>query len=56
MRRARKLIRKTLQREGLLPSKPKPAVRFGAGPGRPVVLLGTKPVGTTVYQPMERKD
>ncbi|MCG7286436.1 succinate dehydrogenase flavoprotein subunit [Cellulomonas sp. ACRRI] len=25
------------------------------GPGRPVVLLGTKPVVTTVYQPMERK-
>ena len=25
------------------------------GPGRPAVLLGTKPVVTTVYQPMERK-
>ncbi|MEN1975873.1 succinate dehydrogenase flavoprotein subunit [Cellulomonas olei] len=25
------------------------------GPGRPVVLLGIKPVVTTVYQPMERK-
>ncbi len=24
-------------------------------PGRPAVLLGTKPVVTTVYQPMERK-
>jgi succinate dehydrogenase / fumarate reductase flavoprotein subunit len=25
------------------------------GPGRPAVVLGTKPVVTTVYQPMERK-
>ena len=31
VRRARKLARKKLQREGLLPMKPKPA--FGAGPG-----------------------
>ena len=31
VRRARKLARKRLQREGLLPMKPKPA--FGAGPG-----------------------
>ena len=31
IRRARKLARKQLQREGLLPMKPKPA--FGAGPG-----------------------
>ncbi|MFZ0763586.1 MAG: 30S ribosomal protein S21, partial [Bradyrhizobium sp.] len=30
-RRARKLARKKLQREGLLPMKPKPV--FGAGPG-----------------------
>jgi small subunit ribosomal protein S21 len=33
VRRARKLARKKLQREGLLPSKPKPA--FGAERGRP---------------------
>jgi small subunit ribosomal protein S21 len=32
VRRARKLARKKLQREGLLPMKPKPV--FGAGPGR----------------------
>ena len=32
-RRARKLIRKRMQREGLLPMKPKPAPRAG-GPGR----------------------
>jgi small subunit ribosomal protein S21 len=31
IRRARKLARKKLQREGLLPMKPKPV--FGAGPG-----------------------
>jgi small subunit ribosomal protein S21 len=31
VRRARKLARKKLQREGLLPMKPKPT--FGAGPG-----------------------
>ena len=31
VRRARKLARKKLQREGLLPMKPKPV--FGAGPG-----------------------
>jgi small subunit ribosomal protein S21 len=31
IRRARKLARKKLQREGLLPGKPKPV--FGAGPG-----------------------
>src|SRR5260370_32158629 len=29
-RRARKLARKRAQREGLLPSKPKPALRIGA--------------------------
>ena len=34
VRRARKLIRKKLQREGLLPSKPRPAPRVG-GPGAP---------------------
>jgi small subunit ribosomal protein S21 len=33
VRRARKLARKKLQREGLLPMKPKPV--FGAGPGGP---------------------
>ncbi|ABD06155.1 SSU ribosomal protein S21P [Rhodopseudomonas palustris HaA2] len=33
VRRARKLARKKLQREGLLPMKPKPA--FGAERGRP---------------------
>ena len=33
VRRARKLIRKRMQREGLLPSKPKPAPRTGM-PGR----------------------
>ena len=35
VRRARKLIRKRMQREGLLPSKPKPPPRGGARPGRP---------------------
>jgi small subunit ribosomal protein S21 len=30
IRRARKLARKRAQREGLLPSKPKPALRVGA--------------------------
>jgi small subunit ribosomal protein S21 len=34
IRRARKLARKKMQREGLLPGKPKPAVRAG-GPGAP---------------------
>jgi small subunit ribosomal protein S21 len=34
VRRARKLVRKKMQREGLLPSKPKPAPRVG-GPGAP---------------------
>jgi small subunit ribosomal protein S21 len=37
IRRARKLARKKLQREGLLPMKPKPTIGpgagFGAGPG-----------------------
>jgi small subunit ribosomal protein S21 len=33
VRRARKLARKKLQREGLLPMKPKPV--FGAAPGGP---------------------
>jgi small subunit ribosomal protein S21 len=33
IRRARKLARKRMQREGLLPGKPKPAMRVG-GPGR----------------------
>ena len=35
VRRARKLIRKRMQREGLLPMKPKPAPRVGGRPGRP---------------------
>ena len=35
VRRARKLIRKRMQREGLLPSKPKPLPRGGARPARP---------------------
>jgi small subunit ribosomal protein S21 len=33
IRRARKLARKRLQREGLLPMKPKPTTGPGAGPG-----------------------
>jgi small subunit ribosomal protein S21 len=33
IRRARKLARKKLQREGLLPMKPKPTTGPGAGPG-----------------------
>jgi len=33
IRRARKLARKKLQREGLLPAKPKPAPGEGRGPG-----------------------
>ena len=37
VRRARKLIRKRLQREGLLPSKPKPPPRGGARGPRPGV-------------------
>ena len=36
VRRARKLARKKLQREGLLPMKPKPV--FGAGPGATVAV------------------
>ena len=35
VRRARKLIRKRMQREGLLPSKPKPPPRGGARGPRP---------------------
>src|SRR6266850_5599107 len=34
IRRARKLARKRLQREGLLPMKPKPLLRAGGPPGR----------------------
>jgi len=34
IRRARKLARKRAQREGLLPSKPKPLLRAGGPPGR----------------------
>jgi len=35
IRRARKLARKRAQREGLLPSKPKPVMGAGRGPGGP---------------------
>jgi small subunit ribosomal protein S21 len=35
IRRARKLARKRAQREGLLPGKPKPAMRMGGPGGRP---------------------
>ena len=35
IRRARKLARKRAQREGLLPTKPKPATRPGMPGGRP---------------------
>ena len=35
IRRARKLARKRMQREGLIPGKPKPALRTAGGPGRP---------------------
>jgi small subunit ribosomal protein S21 len=34
VRRARKLARKKLQREGLLPMKPKPTINGAAAPGR----------------------
>ena len=34
IRRARKLARKRMQREGLLPMKPKPTTGPGAGPAR----------------------
>lgn len=39
VRRARKLARKKLQREGLLPSKPRPAPGAG-GPGRGAPRFG----------------
>lgn len=45
VRRARKLIRKRMQREGLLPSKPKPPPRAG-GPGR-----GPRPGGAPASAP-----
>ena len=35
VRRARKMARKKLQREGLLPATPRPAPRTGAAPARP---------------------
>ena len=47
VRRARKLIRKRMQREGLLPAKPKPAPRPGA-PGRglrPGAPIAAAPAG-----------
>ena len=43
VRRARKLIRKRMQREGLLPSKPKAPPRGGARPGRPGEVRPTAP-------------
>jgi small subunit ribosomal protein S21 len=43
VRRARKLIRKRMQREGLLPSKPKAPPRGGARPGRPGEVGPTSP-------------
>ena len=48
VRRARKLVRKRMQREGLLPSKPKPAPRVGgparaSRPGVAPVSLSTAP-------------
>ncbi len=43
VRRARKLARKKLQREGLLPMKPKPV--FGAGPGGAGGDRGGRPGG-----------
>jgi small subunit ribosomal protein S21 len=43
IRRARKLARKKLQREGLLPGKPKPA--FGAAGGRGPGGTGARPGG-----------
>ena len=43
VRRARKLVRKRLQREGLLPSKPKPPPRGGVRPGRPGEVRPTAP-------------
>jgi small subunit ribosomal protein S21 len=45
IRRARKLARKKLQREGLLPMKPKPAFGRGATGGRPGAG-GARPAGT----------
>ena len=58
VRRARKLARKKLQREGLLPMKPKPV--FGAGPGAErggaggaakKRLIGAKTTGLCVPSP-----
>ena len=43
VRRARKLIRKRMQREGLLPMKPKPAPRSGGRPGRPGAPAAPRP-------------
>jgi small subunit ribosomal protein S21 len=47
IRRARKLARKRAQREGLLPSKPKPMLRTG-GPG------GRGPGGASAPRPPAR--
>jgi small subunit ribosomal protein S21 len=44
IRRARKLARKKLQREGLLPMKPKPAFGRGGAGGRPGAG-GARPAG-----------
>ena len=51
VRRARKLIRKRMQREGLLPSKPKPALRAG-GPGRGLRPGGAPPPPSGGAAPM----
>ncbi len=45
IRRARKLARKKLQREGLLPGKPKPAFGAGAGGRGPGGPGGARPGG-----------
>jgi small subunit ribosomal protein S21 len=45
VRRARKLARKKLQREGLLPSKPVGPQRGGKGPGGPGGARGGRPSG-----------
>ena len=53
VRRARKLARKKLQREGLLPMKPKPV--FGAGPGGDRVVRAAVAVAAPVV-PAVRAD
>ena len=51
VRRARKLIRKRMQREGLLPSKPKPPPRGGAGRGPRPGAPSTSPQGASQAAP-----